>query len=207
MKAHTAGIGVVAALAMALPGTALGQEEASSVVPPENSAATQYTEALPTAGGDKETGDGGRKPTPAKVLGTKNAKRLESQGQEGREVARVVAETAPEPTSTPAPTPPPQESSRQRPETPQGKEGDRNETAVAKPDKQSGPPGPPKASVVEPKQASSEVPDGSSGLAEVIAEATGSSSSGQLGALLPLTIIAVIAWSLGYFWRQRRPVE
>ncbi|HEU4736290.1 MAG TPA: hypothetical protein VFS48_04595, partial [Solirubrobacterales bacterium] len=47
-----------------------------------------------------------------------------------------------------------------------------------------------------------ELPDGSSGFGEVLAEATGS-SSGETGLLLPLTILATAAWALAFLWRQR----
>lgn len=211
MKARITGISLAAALSLALPASAMGEEEASSVVPPENSAATQYTEALPTVGGDKEAGSGGRKPSPSKVLGAKNAKRLESQGKEGREVAEIVVETAPTPRESAQPS---QDSSLKSTGTNQSEEGENRKDAVGgKPDKGSGPPSRPQApahpdvSAAEPPSSPAALPDGSSGLGEVIAEATGSSSSGQLGTLLPLAIIATIAWSLGYFWRQRRPVE
>jgi hypothetical protein len=211
MKARIAGIGFVAALSLALPASALGEEEASSVVPPENSAATQYTEAIPTASGDKEA-HGGRKPSPAKVLGAKNAKKLESQGKEGREVAKIVAETAPAPAGAGAAeeqAPQREPSPQQSAERPPTQKSDGDDTAAgAGAGNGSGPPDRPAESpAAEPKPVSAEVPNGSSGIGEVIAEATGSSSSGQLGALLPLAIIATIAWSLGYFWRQRRPVE
>lgn len=213
MKARIAATGFIAALSLALPASAMGEEEAASVVPPENSAATQYTEALPTAGGDKEAHGGGRKPSPAKVLGAENAKRLESRGKEGREVAQIVAETAPAPAQS-AGTSPSRESSPEPTEDNQAKEdGGQEGAAGGKLDIGSGPPSGPEAPArsrgpaAQPANPPTELPDGSSGLGEVIAEATGSSSSGQLGALLPLAIIATIAWSLGYFWRQRRPVE
>lgn len=193
MKARKTAIGFVAALALALPASAIGQE-GESVVPPENSAATQYTEALPTAGGDKEAGGGGgRKPSPAKVLGAKNAKELESHGQAGREVARVAAETAPP--------------------TAEGLDGDTADRGAGGqgPAGQAGtpaerPPRPETATATQP-EAPTELPSGSSGLGEIVAQATGSSSSGDLGVLLPLAIVAAIAWSLAYFWRQRRPAE
>ena len=44
---------------------------------------------------------------------------------------------------------------------------------------------------------------GSSGLSRVIAEATGSSDSGDLGLLLPLLILAAVVGSAAYFWRHR----
>lgn len=204
MNAPTTAIGFVATLALALPTSAFAAAEAGSVVPPENSAATQYTEAVPTAGGDKQAGEGGKKATPAKVLGHKNAKRLESQGKEGREVAQVVAETAPETSSPAAVAPPAQESSSQSNGTPRAKKDGKADATSGKPHKQARGPHRTETPVAEPPIASTELPSGSSGLGEVIAEATGSSSSGQLGGLLPLAILATIAWSLAYFWRQRR---
>ncbi|HET8863310.1 MAG TPA: hypothetical protein VFM94_08680 [Solirubrobacterales bacterium] len=209
MKAPTIGIGFVAAIALALPASALGAEESSSVVPPENSAATQYTEAVPTAGGDKPSGGSGKKQTPAKVLGSKNAEKLESQGREGREVAQVVAETAPR-TSAPAdPAPAPVEpspgtSAAKHQGQSQGGDGASSAGDAGKqahPERHAAPP------VTAPPKTSTELPSGSSGFGEVLAEATGSSSSGQLGALLPLAILAAIGWSLAYFWRQRRPAD
>lgn len=201
MKARTIAIGFAAALALALPAATAGAEE--PVVPPENSAATQYTEALPTAGGDKQAGGG--KTTPAKALGANNAKRLESQGREGREVARVAAETAPVPSAGAEETATGEDEGGSTGGGSGGK-GDGKSTAphgspkgtahTARPDAPAAPP--------EPR---TELPDGSSGLGEVVAEATGSSSSGDLGLLLPLAIAAAIAWSLAYLWRQRRPAE
>ena len=47
-------------------------------------------------------------------------------------------------------------------------------------------------------------PEGSSGFREVVAQATGSSDSGQMGVLLPLLILAAVVGSAFYFWRQRR---
>jgi hypothetical protein len=56
------------------------------------------------------------------------------------------------------------------------------------------------------ESAGAKEPHGSSGLGEVLGQATGSSSSGQLGLLLPLVVIGAIAWALAFFWRQRRRV-
>ena len=166
-------------------------------MPPENSAATQYTEAVPTAGGDKPSGGKGRKPTPAKVLGGRNAHRLESKGKEGREVARVVAETAPAVTAT-APA------ARQAGggEATNGKQkggggNDSGQGGNVRPD--TGSPAATTKVLVARK-----LPSGSSGLGEVLAEATGSSSSSGLGLLLPLAILAALAWALAFLWRQRQ---
>jgi hypothetical protein len=198
MKAFTTAIGSIAAIAVSLAIPAAALADAEAVVPPENSAATQYTEALPTAGGNKETGGKGGQRSPAKVLGAHNAHRLESHGKQGREVAKVVAETAPE-TSVPA-----EESPAPRPEHSSSGGGagkaengshPRPHHAIAHVDR-----------TLAPNQhlIDRELPSGSSGLGEVLAAATGSSSSGQLGLLLPLAIAAAIAWSLVYLWRQRR---
>ncbi len=47
-------------------------------------------------------------------------------------------------------------------------------------------------------------PGGSSGLGEIVSQATGSSSSGEMGLLLPLLIGVVAASSIGYLWHRRR---
>lgn len=47
-------------------------------------------------------------------------------------------------------------------------------------------------------------PEGSSGLREVVGQATGTSDSGRMGLLLPLLILAAVAGSVFYFWRHRR---
>ncbi len=66
-------------------------------MPPGNPAATQYTEAFPTAGGqqDAEQGKGGKGRHPNQVLGKEEARKLESQGPAGRAAAALAAETAP----------------------------------------------------------------------------------------------------------------
>lgn len=48
-------------------------------------------------------------------------------------------------------------------------------------------------------------PSGSSALGEVIEQATGTSSSGQMGLLLPLLIAAAAVGSLAYLWWRKRP--
>jgi cobalamin biosynthesis Mg chelatase CobN len=46
--------------------------------------------------------------------------------------------------------------------------------------------------------------DGSSGLGEILAQATGTASSGTLGVFLPLIIAATLVWSVAFLWRRRR---
>jgi hypothetical protein len=205
MKARTTASGILSALALALPASASAQEE-GAVVPPENSAATQYTEAVPTAGGDKQTGKG-HKPPPSEVLGSKNAHELQSQGKDGKAVARVVAETAPETESgsgSAASTTPPRGSGNpQNGERASGKSqggagnGGEDQAKSESPTRQ--------PATTQP--ASEPLPDGSSALGQVIGEATGSSSTGGIGLLLPLAIVAALAWALAYLWQQRRPAE
>lgn len=199
MKPLTTAIGLTAAIAVWIAPPAASAESTESVVPPENSAATQYTEALPTAGGNKESGGGGGKGhrSPAKVLGAHNAHQLESHGKQGREVAEVVAETAP---STAAPNegqqaPRPEEAQQSGKAKGTSHPPHRDEAGQS-PSHDGSPP--------EQSAATSELPSGSSGLGEVLASAVGTSSSGQLGALLPLAIVAVIAWAIAYLLRQRR---
>lgn len=172
---------------------------AAPYVPPGNSAATQYTEAVPTAGGPKATGHKqGKVKSPSKVLGARNTEKLDAQGPQGHAAAEVAAATAPATIpatpSEPARTPNPGGSSQTGGQGPQStKPGDGSPggdaTSHAAPQ------------VAKPPQAQN--PSGSSGFGEVIGQATGS-SSGQLGLLLPLLIVAVVIWSVAYLLRQRR---
>lgn len=181
------------ALTLALPSAAL----AETVVPPENSAATQYTEALPTGGGQKDTGKAGGhgKRSPSAVLGSHKAKKLEAQGRGGREAAAVVAATAPSTDVAPAPTSGDRGTTRSQPSANSG------QAKAARPNGDEATAQPPERPAVHRLDTSS----GSSGLSEILAQATGSSSSGQLGALLPLLILATLIWALAFAWRQRRP--
>ncbi len=145
---------------------------AQPVVPPGNSAVNQYTETFPAAGGGAPASDKGKR-SPAQALGAKNARRLEEMGPEGRAAAALAAATAPSVSASRGTA----HGAGQAPgkfRTPSGR---------AAGGSHSGEPG------------------GSSGLGEVIAQATGSSSSGQMGLLLP---IIIIAGSATYAWRRRR---
>lgn len=197
------GIGLLTAVivGLSLPASAMG----GPVVPPENSAATQYTETVPSAGGDRDAGGGDRKGkvAPGDVLGQRKADRLEAQGATGREVAEVVAATAPVVNQTAAPS------------QPAGSPNDASEDnslngASPAGSADGGTPNPssgsPTESTGQPK-GSSDLPDGASGLGEVLAEATGSSSSDQLGGLLPLLLGATLLWAFAYAWRQRRRTD
>lgn len=167
---------------------------AQSVVPPGNSAVTQYTETVPTAGGEASTGKGKR--SPAKVLGADKAKQLEAQGPQGQEAATVAAATAPVVSSPP--------------ESAAG-DGHSHRGGGAKPAKKAredGLSGHPhrRATPREPVAAGLKLSDasGSSGLGEVLGGAVGSSSSGQSGLLLPLVVLVTVVWAFVYLWRKRR---
>lgn len=84
------GIGLVAALGLALPSAAAAQR----IIPPGNSGVNQYTEPFPTPGGSAITTEGDRH-SPAEALGARNARRLERLGPDGRAAAGLIAATAP----------------------------------------------------------------------------------------------------------------
>jgi hypothetical protein len=181
----------------AFPSAALAEE----LVPPGNSAVNQYTETFPTSGGDKKAEHGKKRPKPAAVLGSHNAKKLEDQGPEGRKVATVAAATAPSTVVTPEPE-----------ETDQGESGAAGGGGGGGNRKENAAPSP------APRQTSSapDTPretagpsgsDGSSGFGEVLAQATGTSSSGELGLLLPLAIVAAFIWAVATRRRTRRPAQ
>jgi hypothetical protein len=171
----------VATVALALP-SAAGAEQ---VVPPGNSAATQYTEAIPTAGGPKGTGGGGGQSgrTPAKSLGSRNARRLQAQGPEGKAAAAVASETAPTPAATTGA--PETEAPKRTGGATKGGGAHRSPSAA------------------EPRTAI-ESPDGGSGLGEAISQATGASAPGGTDLLLPLAFLGAFAWAIAYLLRQRK---
>src|SRR3954469_21624068 len=173
---------------------------AETVVPPGNGAATQYTEGFPTSSGNAVSGNGinggGRRSSPSHVLGHSNAEKLEGEGQVGKETARVAAETAP---SRAGPSPAP--ASRRSGGSPQDTAGGGNAGQVAAND--GGDSGVQTQSLVQHTGRSAESGDGSSGLGEVIGQATGS-SSGESGLLLPLVLLAAVVGAFAYAWRRRR---
>jgi len=192
MKTLIKAILPAAAIALVLASPVAAQESAK-VVPPENSAVNQYTEGFPTAGGEKDAHDQRNKRKPEKVLGERNAERLEQRGSAGRAVAELTAETAPVTTA---------------PET--GGENVEEETTAVGGGKGDGGAGgrpavqktglgaaQPVALAFDPAEV-----DGSSGPGSVIGQMLGSSSG--LGLLLPLLLLATIAWAIAYSMRQKR---
>ena len=171
---------VAALAALCLPAVASAAEH----VPAGNPAATQYTEAFPTAGGPRnaEGPQKGKGRAPADVLGERNSRRLEAHGEAGREAAALATETAPS-----AAVAIPQGSSA--PSSNGGNAG--NGTRGDQP-----------GSTQAPENGFSS--DGGSGFDEVLGQATGASSDSGISPLLPLLILGAIVWSLAYLLRQRQ---
>ncbi len=208
MKALKTAAGLVSATAISLfavaPAMAL---EEQVPVPPENSAVNQYTEAFPTAGGDREAHNHqGRNVSPGKVIGAKNAKKLDQRGAAGRATAKFAADTAPHPTPGQGTAVVVITKDNQGPGQ-STNSGGNSGGGGGQPTDQSGnntsEQGAGSARVVTTPAAHAE---GSSGLSEVLSSATGGSGDG-MGLFLPLLIIAAIAWAIAYTVRQRRPVS
>lgn len=194
MKAPRTRLSLVAiaiATISAAPAAAAPVEQAP--VPPSNSAATQYTETFPTSGGDKKTDQKPGHRPPAKVLGTHNAHKLEKQGPEGQAAAEVAAATAPRSIATPEPAHAPSAQSNG------GGTGNSGGASVPQRGSDAASGGTVRPPAPEPA--------GSSGVGSAIGQATGLSSSGPSGPLLPLVILATVLWSLAYLWRQKRQVD
>jgi hypothetical protein len=161
-------------------------------VPPGNSAANQYTETLPSAGGDQ----GGKKDkaTPAQTLGAGNAKKLEDQGPSGKAAAQLAAETAP--ATVPVAEAPADDSGGNA--TPGG-----GAKGGGDPGGEGGKPANGGGSAPSTIDFQVDQPSGSSGLGAVLGQATGSADDGSLGLWLPLLILAAIAGSVAYLLRGR----
>ena len=167
-------------------------------IPDGNSAVNQYTEGIPTGGGERDSkGAGEKEVRPAQTIGAKNTEKLEQAGgQEGREAAEAVAETAPPAAFV---------------EETAGDDATTGGGTTRGGGKQAGND---KAEPADSGAAESEAttpastpppgdgPGGSGGFGEILSAATGGSAGG-IGLLLPLVIVGAIAWGIGYAWRQR----
>lgn len=185
-------VALAAALVSASP--ALGEE--GELLPPGNSAANQYTEAFPTARGGRDPEQGEGKPrqgSSLKALGTRNVRKLEAEGPEGRAAAEVAAATAPVTVDVEEDAPEPTEPRR-----------DAKPAASDKPHRKAKQPAETtETTAVVVTNTDVDPPDGSSGLSEVLGQATGSSASGGLGLWLPLMIVGVLGWAAGFAWSRR----
>lgn len=189
---------LIAALAIAaLPASAAAQ----SYVPPGNSAATQYTEAVPTAGGPKSTNNSKHRQSrsPGKVLGAHKTAKLAAHGPQGQAAAEVAALTAPSTTAA----------SHETAAAPghgnPAQQGGQGSSGGGRAGNGSNGGGPSQSAYsASPANFAQAGSDGSSGVGEVIGQATGSSSSGRPGLWLPLLIAAVAIWSGAYLLRRQR---
>ncbi len=187
---------------LALPATALAGQY---YVPNNNSAVNQYSESIPTAGGDQSNGRG--TPTTQKhdsnqALGAENAEKLESTGAEGKAAAELATETAPEPVTEAAP----QTGASSGGAKPKKQAASGN--GQAQHEASSG-----EATAPPKQQPSTNANDstlvltggnGASATGEVASKTFGLSSPGSFGWLLPLAIVAAAAWAGFYLGRRRR---
>lgn len=175
------------AVALALPAAAA----AEYYVPPANSAANQYTESFPGAGGESS---GKRKQvTPGAALGGDNAKELAAKGPAGEATAELAAETAP-----------PQIVDSGSGGSADGT-GDSGQTDGSGGEKGGGESGAGATGTGGGSSGSAtrvQQPEGSSGFGQVLGQATGA-SDGNLGLWLPLAIVLTLIGSVAYWVRAR----
>lgn len=195
-KATTILLALVTSVALlALPAAA----GAEYFIPDGNSAVNQYTEGVPSGGGEKSTKGAGDKPVrPGKTLGAENTEKLEQAGgQEGREAAEVAAETAP----------PDVVAEYEQEQHPIGQQAGNGKDQSG--DKGNGKDKPGEDTSVNTEDnalvtpaSNGDGPGGSGAVGEIASAATGGSDGG-VGLLLPLVIVAALAWGIGYAWRKR----
>ena len=167
---------------------------AESIVPPGNSAVNQYTQTFPTSGGNVAV-KGSSIKVPAQVLGSQATHKLDQQGPEGKAAAELAASSTPS-TGVAAPAPEPEGGDAEEEGRQRSQGGGGGGPGGAPPPASAAPgPGP------GPKLAA---PGGSSGLGQILGQATGSSSSGELGLLMPLALLCGIAWCVVYLRRQKQ---
>jgi eukaryotic-like serine/threonine-protein kinase len=161
---------------------------AAAIVPPGNSAVNQYTQTIPTSKGNKEVrqkGDG----SPSKTLGHSATKKLQKQGKDGNATAELAAAGTPASAVVASGS----GSGSGGGSTAGGGSATGADGSAAQ-----------GSSGLGGSQAVADADEGKSGLGQVVGEVTGTSSSGDLGLLLPLAIIAACVWCAAYFWRHRR---
>lgn len=203
MRLHILRIALATALTVAL--VVPAHSLAEYYVPPENSAANQYTESFPGAGGEK--GGKGKKATPADTLGARNAERLEERGPDGKAAAEMAAETAPSQLPTTDAT--------------GGSGGSGGDSGVAGGGTNAGGGAGGSGSggsAVGTKGGSTssgggtnvvgnatkvDQPQGSSAVGQVVGQATGI-GDGNVGIWLPLVILLTLAGSIAYAARSRQ---
>lgn len=169
---------------------------AAEVVPPGNSGVNQYTETVPTAGGNVAIKHQGIR-QPKQALGKEQARKLEEKGPEGKAAAELAATgSAPAGAGGGDTTPAPAGKGGG------GKEGGDEERPVAAGGGSGGSSG--GSNTGRPgRTTAGPAVGGPSGLGQVVGQATGS-SSGELGPLMPIVLLAALAWCAAFAWRRRR---
>jgi hypothetical protein len=168
-------------LALAALGVLAGTASAA-VLPPGNSAANQYAESLPGAGGNEtpsggstQPGEGGKSgaqaPSGEGAISPETAAELEKLGPAGKATLDLAAGTAPKP---------PKGTHSKNSKNHRGDGG---------------------AAGAAPAVSG---PNGSSGVGEVLGGLSGTSSSGGLGFLQPLLIALALIVAVAYALRRRR---
>jgi hypothetical protein len=185
-------LAMTAVVALALPGFAA----AETVVPPGNSAATQYTETFPTSGGNVEVNEGiSGERSPHRTLPKQTAEALEDEGPEGRAAAQLAADTAPAATG---------ESEAGSGGAGGAANGGGGKGGGAAQDGGGAGQGQAQGgSQAGGETVAVEVPSGSSGFGEVVSHLTGS-DAGEMGALLPLLLFAALIWAGATAWRRHQ---
>ncbi|HEU4462840.1 MAG TPA: hypothetical protein VFR75_09635 [Solirubrobacterales bacterium] len=186
---------VSAVAALALPSAAA----AEYYVPPANSAANQYTESFPGAGG--ESHGKGKKVTPGTALGAGNAEKLEKKGPAGKATAELAAETAPSQLVDQASA----DGAGDSKSSGAGQSSDKtDEVGTGEGGGAAGSGGSNGGSSGGGNNGAANVqqPQGSSGLGQVLGQATGV-SDGALGLWLPLAIVLTLIGSVAYWVRMR----
>jgi len=175
------------AAALSAPPAAIG----AAIVPPGNSAVNQYTQTIPTSRGNKEVRQKGDR-SPSKTLGEKASHKLQKQGKDGRATAELAA------AGTPAGATGAGSGSGGAAGPGGSSQGGGGQGGAG------GGSGSQAAGGMGSAKAVAAAEDGQSGFGQVLGEVTGTSSSGDLGLLLPLAILAAAVWCGAYFWRHRR---
>jgi len=178
---------------------------AETVVPPGNSAATQYTETFPTSNGEADVNKeiDASNLEPSKVLGKNKTHALESHGNDGKQVAIITAVTAPKPVTEEPVAEEPEQTSHSHESKPAPAKGNGDGGGGKQAHPAQGKPESGDAQAAHDASVRVAQPSGSSGVGEVIGQATGA-DSGELGLLLPLVLIGTVVVSFTYAWRQRR---
>lgn len=167
---------------LALPAAA-GAED--YYVPSGNSAVNQYSESFPTAGGEKGSGDGGQEAKHQKTIGAKNVEELEAQGPAGTATAELAEQTAPTPTATETSASSPEKGAHRQARNGANHDSSANQT-------------PRKHRQAATTSEGGGQASSSSGFGEVASKAFGISPPGDLGALLPLILLASLAGAVAY---------